>query len=411
MKQRRRILIALVMASLGCSSEVPASLLLTIVAPGAPAPEAVSVRTFESGGPAQAFATFPVPAAGPDGNLGTVVIYPSAPGSLRVQAQGLRQGKVISEGTARVEVGAGRQALATLTLIAALPDGDGDGVPDDIDDCPAVPNPGQQDGDRDGRGDACSPDAGRGDGPDLPDGVHVTTAPDAGARRDAAADRQPAGAACSGGGECRTGFCTDGVCCEAADCGGPCRACNLAGAAGSCRDLPADADPRAGGCAAEPPGSCGRTGKCDGQGGCQRMPAGAVCAPGRCADAAEVAPSMCKGGMCMPGRSRQCPGGFGCKGDVCATSCGDDAECPEASYCVAPSCKPRHENGTTCGQGRECASGWCTDAHCCPVPECAPGTYCGGAGGICINKKFPGDPSPCSADYECVSGNCKGTCQ
>jgi uncharacterized repeat protein (TIGR01451 family) len=35
------------------------------------------------------------------------------------------------------------------------PDGDGDGVPDSSDNCPIVPNPGQEDGDGDGVGDAC----------------------------------------------------------------------------------------------------------------------------------------------------------------------------------------------------------------------------------------------------------------
>ena len=40
-------------------------------------------------------------------------------------------------------------------ILSTLPDGDGDAVPDSIDNCPSTPNPGQGDADGDGGGDAC----------------------------------------------------------------------------------------------------------------------------------------------------------------------------------------------------------------------------------------------------------------
>ncbi len=49
------------------------------------------------------------------------------------------------------------QSFLNVTGISALEqaDKDGDGVPNDFDNCPNDPNPDQEDSDGDGRGDAC----------------------------------------------------------------------------------------------------------------------------------------------------------------------------------------------------------------------------------------------------------------
>jgi hypothetical protein len=337
-----------------------------------------------------------------------------------LHAQGLLRDTVLSEGVLTVTVAAGRQATAALTLSAQRPaDGDGDGVPDVVDNCADAANADQSDADRDGRGDACAPaDAGRTDSavaPDAPEAedARPATVADAAGGCPAPGCNRPLGAACSANAECASGHCTDGVCCGSADCGGPCHACNRPGSLGSCAVVPPGDPPRAGGCAPEPPATCGRTGKCDGQGNCQRQPVGTLCAAATCRRAREIAASACNAeGECVDGASRACNGRFGCRGDACATTCADNDECNESSYCVQGECRERRPAGSTCADDGECATRFCADERCCLARACAPGAYCGGPGGICINKIFPGSTERCTAGYQCQSGSCvDGKCR
>jgi lysophospholipase L1-like esterase len=60
-------------------------------------------------------------------------------------------------GTLRVTDDRGQSALASALVSVTV---DGDGTPDDVDNCPSVDNHGQGDADGDGMGDACDPDPG-----------------------------------------------------------------------------------------------------------------------------------------------------------------------------------------------------------------------------------------------------------
>ncbi len=585
MKFCRTVLISAAVSLLGsCGSDVPTSVAVSFMnAADAVWPDVLRVETFNAHG---LFASAPLAIAadrttGSDGDggrdfavdahadaagtapgvpivrrLGSVVIY-ARPGelSVRIVATGLKAGGAISQGTTQVILSAGHQAKVDVLLATALlPDGDGDGVPDGIDNCPQIQNSDQQDSDGDGLGDVCSRDGGASDDAlsvDAPvaderatdgvspgggdaglavngaacdtaaacgsgfctDGVCCDTAcgqtcracnlpgtvgqctlvaddqdprgqcvaapattcgldgvcNGAGACRkhragtvcrapscaatgldrilagtcdgggecvvgetrscapfacsngacnltcQTAADcapgracsatscgRKALGTACVATAECDSGHCVDGVCCDVADCSGACRACNVAGSAGSCRPIKSGDDSKIPGCAVEPLETCGLSGKCDGLGGCQKQAAGAICVPRSCKGDRETAASVCSGiGVCLPGPKHSCAP-FACKGDACATSCALDADCTTGYYCAAGQCRAVHAVGTVCVVNAECQGGHCVEGLCC-VQACAAGQFCL-AGATCQAKRP--QANPCSSASECLSGFC-----
>lgn len=183
---------------------------------------------------------------------------------------------------------------------------------------------------------------------------------------------QPNGARCTVGGECESGFCADGVCCNV-DCGKePCKACNLSGQEGTCAELPAGEAPRAGhaSCGPDDKSTCQRNGLCDGAGGCQLWDNTTECKPPSCDAATNRATgvSKCDGlGTCTTPIAITCEP-YVCKSDLtgCHTSCtGTGAgQCSSGNTCNNMSCglKP---NGAMCSGPSECQSSFCVDGLCC----------------------------------------------
>lgn len=172
------------------------------------------------------------------------------------------------------------------------------------------------------------------------------------------ADRSIAnGQKCYGALDCKSGFCADGVCCDAS-CDGQCRACNLSGTVGTCTFLQA----------------------------------------GTVDDTCHYVHMRCDGaGTC----AQQDPN----QGVV---TCKSDAECPRGNTCQSVEGMKVYDsdtgttvvlhgrrcalntglaaNGAACGTGYDCKSGSCHDGVCCDKP-CTE---------LCMSCKVPDRVGVCS---------------
>lgn len=244
------------------------------------------------------------------------------------------------------------------------------------------------------------------------------------------------GQSCFQGSSCMSGFCVDGRCCDSA-CSNACDACNLSGRLGTCslRDAGLQGSPSCspyvcGGGSASCPTTCTSSAQCIPGGMCVNgtclkplgttCTAGTECISGNCIDGnccdttCTGTCRTCGGGTCTntPPRAdndNECPSGFSCNGGgACNTSCTSDNQCDFSSFCAAPSCVPKLQNGTSCTLSSQCQSSFCVDGVCCNQPCTGGCQSCSATPGTCSSHPAGTDPeAACPGGFAC---NGFGTC-
>lgn len=197
----------------------------------------------------------------------------------------------------------------------------------------------------------------------------------------------PNGSACTLATQCTSGWCVDGVCCNA-PCATNCVACTAAkagqGTDGTCSYVKNGIDPE---------NEC-TNGECNGAGACvasSNLPNGSQCGTG----------TQCLSGQCVDGV---------CCNTACTGLCvactaakqgqGTDGVCGPIKYdfdpegeCVDGACNGlgvcQFYNSAPCTQASQCLSNYCVDGVCC-------GNHCGGTCYACTAaKKGAGDDGVC----------------
>ncbi len=165
------------------------------------------------------------------------------------------------------------------------------------------------------------------------------------------------GGRCFSNNACANAQCVDGFCCDTT-CTEGCKSCKEPGKEGTCVNVAQGSDDPHKQCVDEGIASCGKSGKCDGGGGCALYGAGVLCGAGACsADNTSVtAPRVCSGD------GTPCPEVVvkDCAPYVCSTdgSPGCEESCGECTYYEASNRPPF---AASCGGGTSCVDR-CLDA-------------------------------------------------
>jgi hypothetical protein len=206
---------------------------------------------------------------------------------------------------------------------------------------------------------------------------------------DAGTSPPPPNHACTVAAQCASGFCVDGVCCDAA-CDGACQSCAQTGKVGSCAPVRNATDD-----------ACTGGATCDSAGACkkdlgQTCAASNQCASGSCVDGVCCATSACAAcqACAVPGVEGKCaPVARFVDDDTCSGSntCNGLGDC-------------HGKNGIACTAAKDCVSGNCVDGVCCDAPCDGICFSCnqGPSPGTC--RPIDGAPDP-SASTPCDGAN------
>lgn len=146
------------------------------------------------------------------------------------------------------------------------------------------------------------------------------------------------------------GWCSDGVCCDAA-CDGVCESCRVLGREGQCTVVPAGSAPTAP--KACPGGSTGCSRACDGvhRGSCRFDAAGTTCGIASCEDGVETGLGRCDGEGRCDAPSKACAP-YACAPAACRAQCDYDHDCAPGLACVDRVCTTTRSRGGGCGLAR-----------------------------------------------------------